>query len=119
MSTAQLVYGVRAPAYSPQFGRNFDANAWTTLGTYQTATGVAVSGACILAGIECTASSSGVITVYDNTAGSGKQLRTSLALTANAFHAIANGGGLLCTTGVYITLVSGTATFSPVYIPAL
>ena len=81
------------------------------LAANQSATGTAVAKPCRLHSVRCTASSSGVITVYDGTDTSGKQIFTSLALTANTVYLVAGGEFLNCSIGVHVVLVSGTATF--------
>ena len=59
------------------------------------------------AGLIVTASSSGAITLYDNTAGSGTALYTG---TMTAGQVVLFPAQLTTTTGLYFALVSGSAT---------
>ena len=66
----------------------------------------------VIAGILCQASSSGVISVYDDSStGTAVPVATSLALTAGTYYpmpaALANG--------LYVVVNSGTATFTVFY----
>lgn len=82
------------------------------LAAVQTATGTSITGATKLHGIRCTASVAGVLTVYDNTSAAGKQVYTSLAMTANTYYPVAAGDAVLqMLNGVHCVLVSGTATW--------
>ena len=101
---------------SSQFNRLFGGSAVQGLASNQSASGASVTGACMLYAIRCTASSSGVITVYDGVTAAGKQIFTSLALTANTVYNVAGGAGELMNLGVYVTLVSGTATFDVLHV---
>lgn len=88
------------------------------LPTAQSATGTSMPTPCKLHGIRCTASAVGVLTVYDNTAASGKQVYTSLALVANTYYPVAAGDAVLkMLTGVHCVLVSGTATWDVLTAP--
>lgn len=81
----------------------------------KTADGSVKASAGVLYGIVCTASSSGVIRLFDNTAGSGTELYNSVsAITAGAV--ISFPAGILFNTGLYFDLVSGTGTFNILYI---
>lgn len=77
--------------------------------TKVTASGVVFTGSCLVGGYLVAASGSGVVTLYDNTAGSGETLgANSAAVTANTN--VFYGKPVIANTGVYFTLVSGTAT---------
>lgn len=67
-------------------------------------------GACLY--IYPTASSSGLVAVYDGLDATGTNLTGSIALTANTKVVIDLG----FSTGCYINLVSGTATFYVSYV---
>jgi len=50
--------------------------------------------------------------VFDNTAGSGKAIFTSVALVANTYFPVASGSAVLdMVIGVHCVLVSGAATW--------
>lgn len=83
------------------------------------ATGTALSGPQAVVGIRVTASASGVLTVYDNTSAAGTQVWTSLAVTANTTYLLAGGAAEFFDLGVHIVLVSGTATWEVLYVPAV
>lgn len=83
------------------------------------ASAVALSGPQRVVGIRCLASASGVLTVYDNTAASGTQVWTSLSVTAGTTYLLAGGSAEAFDLGVYVTLVSGTATWQVLYVPAI
>ena len=83
------------------------------------ASAVALSGPQRVLGIRCLASAAGVLTVYDNTAASGTQVWTSLAVTAGTTYLLAGGSAESFDLGVYVTLVAGTATWQVLYIPAV
>lgn len=81
-------------------------------------TGVPVSASAILktgvgrlSGFVVTASSSGVIKIWKNTAASGDLMFDSLSVTAGQVIAIPNGMAGF-SIGLYFELVSGTATIS-------
>ena len=77
--------------------------------TQVTASGAIKASPGYLAGIVCVASSSGVIAVYDNTAGSGTVIYTA-SIAAGAV--VSFPAQIYATTGLYFTLVSGTATIN-------
>lgn len=66
----------------------------------------------VLHRILVTASSSGVITVYDNTAGSGTKIINALSVAAKDNIEINAQAG----TGIYVNIDSGTATVTVLYI---
>lgn len=72
---------------------------------------VAANGSGYLERIICTASSSLVIKVYDNTAASGTVVLDSITLTAGSIYEV----GVRLTTGLYVDFVSGTGTITVVY----
>ena len=102
-----------------QFDRLAGGAVVQGLAANQSADGVAVTGACLLYAIRCTASASGVVTIYDGVTAAGKQIATSMALTANTTYNLAGGAGEQMSTGVYVDLVSGTATFDILYVPGV
>jgi len=63
-------------------------------------------------GFICTASSAGVVTVWDNTAGSGTALYTG---TLTAGQVVSLNNAVYAKTGLYFTLVSGTATVNVIW----
>jgi hypothetical protein len=95
----------------------FDRTFGGALASYsnKTSDGSVKASAGVLYGIVCTASSSGVIRLFDNTAGSGTEIYNSVsAITAGAV--ISFPAGILFNTGLYFDLVSGTGTFNILYI---
>lgn len=66
------------------------------------------TGQGVLHRIVVTASSSGVITVYDNTAGSGTKIIDALAVAAKDMIEL----NAWFTTGCYVNIDSGTATLT-------
>lgn len=92
---------------------NDATSAWTKAFTYTQATSSAaiVSGATVFAGFYCSASSSGVVTFFDNTAGSGTAPNfSSFSVTAGTSYYLSVPVNY--TTGLFYTLVSGTCTLS-------
>lgn len=72
------------------------------------ASGVVVAGPCGLLGVFCTASTSAVLKIFDNTAASGTVVADQFTLTAGSFYRIPAA----CANGIYVQLVSGTGTWS-------
>lgn len=78
------------------------------------ASGIVKSGAGRFSGFICTASSSGVVRLWDNTTATGTKILDSLAVSAGQIITIPGG----CTpfaNGLYLELVSGTATITPFF----
>lgn len=96
------------------------AIAQRALAASQTASGIQFTGACLLYGIRVTASASGVLTIYDGVSAAGVQICTSLAVVANTTYYFAGQGvGEQMTTGIYVQLVSGTATWDVLTVPGV
>ena len=77
-----------------------------------TASGSVKAAPGYVAGIICAASSSGVVTLYDNTAGSGTVVWSGSVTTGGM---ITFPAPIYFATGIYFTLVSGTTTCNVVY----
>jgi hypothetical protein len=82
------------------------------LATSKSADALIKTGPGFLGGIQVTASASGIIRLYDNTAASGTVLIDQLAV----FPGDCYEWRLEFTTGLYFDLVSGTATVTIFYI---
>ena len=78
----------------------------------KSADGTVKTGPGFLGGIQVTASASGVIRLYDNTAASGTVLIDQIAVFAGDCYE----WPIEFTTGLYFDLVSGTATVTIFYI---
>jgi hypothetical protein len=66
----------------------------------------------VLHRILVTASSSGILKVYDSTAASGTVVIANLSVAAKDNFEL----NIQCGTGIYVELVSGTATWSVMYV---
>lgn len=86
-------------------------NSWQSTGGKSAST-LVKTGSGVVGYIFPTASSSGVIAVYDGTDTTGTNMTGSISMTAGTKVILDLGVG----TGIYVNLVSGTGTFFVAYV---
>lgn len=69
------------------------------------ATATAISGPCVIVGVWCNSSTSGVISLRDGTSGTPTPFVNALTVAAGTFYPLK----MACATGLHFTLVSGSA----------
>jgi len=88
-----------------------------------TATGQVITGACLVVGMETlVAGTSSTLTLYDNTAASGKLVMPAIPTgTVNVLgyqRSFAQGGAVLCVNGLHAVVGGTGATFRILAIPS-